>query len=97
MLARRISLRALAPGIPHRHFRQVMDSVTMLSKAVTTNSVHTTSSSVKLTGSDHNTSGQTMAQLRVNGSRMMDSIHATCEFGKAHPWGEYGSPSSSAE
>ena len=30
-----------------------------------------------------------MTQLRVNGSRMMDTIHATCEYGKAHPWGEY--------
>ena len=27
--------------------------------------------------------------LRVNGPRLMDSIHSTCEFGKAHPYGEY--------
>lgn len=26
--------------------------------------------------------------LRVNGSRLMESIHATCEYGKAHAYGE---------
>lgn len=27
--------------------------------------------------------------LRINGARLMDSIHSTCEFGKAHRYGEY--------
>ncbi|EON98456.1 putative beta-alanine synthase protein [Phaeoacremonium minimum UCRPA7] len=27
--------------------------------------------------------------LRVNGPRLMDSIHSTCEFGKAHPYGDH--------
>lgn len=27
--------------------------------------------------------------LRVNGPRLIDSIHSTCEFGKAHAYGEY--------
>jgi len=31
---------------------------------------------------------QGFRSLRVNGSRLMDSIHSTCEFGKAHPYGE---------
>lgn len=31
---------------------------------------------------------QSFQSLRVNGSRLMDSIHSTCEFGKAHPYGE---------
>ncbi len=26
--------------------------------------------------------------MRVNGTRLMDSIHTTCEFGKAHPYGK---------
>lgn len=26
--------------------------------------------------------------LRVNGSRLMESIHSTCEYGKAHRYGE---------
>lgn len=26
--------------------------------------------------------------LRINGARLMESIHSTCEFGKAHPYGE---------
>lgn len=26
--------------------------------------------------------------LRVNGARLMDSIHTSCEFGKAHAYGE---------
>lgn len=28
------------------------------------------------------------ASLKVNGSRLMDSIHESCEFGKAHAYGE---------
>ncbi len=31
---------------------------------------------------------QGLPALQVNGSRLMDSIHSTCEFGKAHPYGE---------
>lgn len=31
---------------------------------------------------------QKFQSLRVNGARLMDSIHSTCEFGKAHPYGE---------
>lgn len=30
----------------------------------------------------------TGSALRVNGARLMDSIHGTCEIGKAHPYGE---------
>lgn len=28
-----------------------------------------------------------MVGLKVNGTRMMDTLHATCDFGKAHPYG----------
>ncbi|CAI6095066.1 unnamed protein product [Clonostachys chloroleuca] len=27
--------------------------------------------------------------LRVNGTRLMETLHSTCEFGKAHPWGTH--------
>ncbi|KAI5460941.1 putative hydantoin utilization protein C, partial [Mariannaea sp. PMI_226] len=27
--------------------------------------------------------------LKVNGSRLMDTLHSTCEYGKAHPYGEH--------
>jgi hypothetical protein len=26
--------------------------------------------------------------LKVNGDRMMDTLHKTCDFGKAHAYGE---------
>ena len=26
--------------------------------------------------------------LRVNGGRMMETLHKTCDFGKAHPYGQ---------
>lgn len=58
-----------------------------MASQITTRPIHSTPS-LKLTSS-HVASPRTMPQLRVNGSRMMDSIHATCEWGKAHPWGEY--------
>ena len=28
------------------------------------------------------------APKRINGNRLMDTIHSTCEFGKAHPYGK---------
>ena len=28
-----------------------------------------------------------MKNLKVNGSRLMDKLHETCELGKAHPYG----------
>ncbi|KEY71703.1 hypothetical protein S7711_02932 [Stachybotrys chartarum IBT 7711] len=32
---------------------------------------------------------QSSTALHVNGSRLLDSIHSTCEFGKAHPYGPH--------
>lgn len=58
-----------------------------MTSQIITRPVHSTPS-LKLTSSSV-ASPRTMPQLRVNGTRMMNSIHATCEWGKAHPWGEY--------
>ncbi|KAH8907940.1 putative hydantoin utilization protein C [Coniochaeta sp. PMI_546] len=32
---------------------------------------------------------QTFQSLSVNGSRLMNSIHSTCEYGKTHPYGDH--------
>lgn len=40
-------------------------------------------------GSRHDQKRQHLSSLQINGSRLMDSIHSTCDWGKAHAWGEY--------
>ncbi|CAG9978670.1 unnamed protein product [Clonostachys byssicola] len=34
-------------------------------------------------------SNERTCPLRVNGTRLMETLHSTCEFGKAHPWGAH--------
>ena len=39
-------------------------------------------------GSDFPSQGLSFKHLEVNQDRLMRAIHESCEYGKAHPWGQ---------
>jgi hypothetical protein len=57
-----------------------------------TSSIHSTNTSVtcvlEFPMAATITQSQDFSSLKVNGSRLMSTIHDTAEFGKAHVWGK---------